>query len=705
MLEFNLNSPMERDLEPFAYVLRPASQADQTWRRQMMTARLRDTSSGFINMVQYDKDACEKDRWKRIHQWVANCNRHHKSCTEQRRRRTFLPSRVLVVPRKTDGTDLRIKLLDTRLHDAATLGCTYVTLSHSWGLDKNPIYRTTSDNIESRLRDGIRFNDLPATFRDTLTAARHLHVSYVWIDSLCIKQGDKEDWIKESTKMEEVYANAYLNISATSAASPTDGLNSSHELHPRLLNVELSGDARPNTYRLVDPTFWRSRVANAFVNTRGWVVQERVLASRVLHYTFDQVTWECQEFSAAEEFPDGLPHPITWDFYGQFKQRSVIAHDRSVGKETASTTCSSGATRELHDNWAQIVRLYSRCDLTEPNENKLIAISGLARAMQKQLKNDSYLAGLWRDNIYGGLLWEVDKGRKLIHGFQQDSTHLAVRRYGLSTRADAYRAPSWSWASVEGMVKLCGYMDVSGDLIACDEPNLEGASSSVTPRATILDVSIVPTDVEQPLGQVMAGRLAVSGRLYRYGYETIGYCTTTEHFRATGEYQNTRMDEQVEWTIFDRAWFLPLVLKKLSWEGDPPELIQSTQGTLLGASTSDAELRSSLENLVAERGSAAARDWKLPVAREWADRQSLRRGVGYHDTVAGLVVTPSPDRDTFRRIGIAEVRKITIDRLDDIGQVPQWEDEVSVPKVVVCNVSSAEALEKEDLVQGVFVIV
>ncbi|KAK4962047.1 hypothetical protein LTR10_002544 [Elasticomyces elasticus] len=645
MIEFDLHGRMDRDVKQFAYVLRPASKTDSIRRRQMMTVRLQNTYSGSMNMGRYDRDAYEKDRWERIRKWIANCRRNHKSCTGQRLRMSVLPSRVLVVPRRTNKTDYRIALLDTR---------------------------------------------------------KNLHVSYVWIDSLCIIQGDREDWIKESTRMEEVYANAYLNISATSGASPTDGLKSSHEMHPRLLNVGMSGDACHSIYQLVDVTFWRNRVTDAFVNSRGWVVQERVLASRVLHYTFDQVAWECLEFSAAEEFPDGLPHEVKWDIDGPFKQMSVIGHDRTVSKGTATTTLSGSVTSDLHNDWARIVRLYSRCDLTKPNEDKLVAISGLARAMQKQLKHSSYLAGLWSDNIYGGLLWKVDRGRKAIRGVQPDRSMLSVRRYGDATRADVYRAPSWSWVSVDGIVKLWDYMDVSGKPIASSEPGLESASLLVTPRATILDVSIVVREDKQPLGQVKAGQLAVSGRLYRYRYETDSWFKALQ-FRATGEFAaGASVDEGVEWTIFDSAWFLPLVLRKWVWEGSTPALFQSTQDTELEVSESDEALRSLLEELVAKRGSAAATDWRLPEARAWADRQLLRRGVGYHDIVLGLVLTPSSNGDTFKRIGIATISKSTIDRLDDTGQVPQWEEELSDPKV---SVSSAEALEKEDLVQGVFVIV
>lgn len=51
-------------------------------------------------------------------------------------------------------------------------------------------------------------------------------VHYIWIDSLCIIQGDPDDWLKESALMQKVYRNSFLNISATAAENSGDGLYS-----------------------------------------------------------------------------------------------------------------------------------------------------------------------------------------------------------------------------------------------------------------------------------------------------------------------------------------------------------------------------------------------------------------------------------------------------------------------------------------------
>ena len=86
---------------------------------------------------------------------------------------------------------------------------------------------------------------------------------------------------------------------------------------------------------------------------RGWVVQERILAPRMLYFTSTQVFWECYEKVACEVFPQGYP-----------EQRSNIEnyfHKKNL----------------VGPMWSEVVELYSKCKLTYSSD-KLVAISGLA---------------------------------------------------------------------------------------------------------------------------------------------------------------------------------------------------------------------------------------------------------------------------------------------------------------------------------------
>ncbi|KAL1614246.1 hypothetical protein SLS54_009896 [Diplodia seriata] len=67
----------------------------------------------------------------------------------------------------------------------------YAALSHCW-VNHVPL-RALKANIQDLQRE-IQEEELPRTFRDALAVTRQLGIPYLWIDSLCIIQDDKEDW-------------------------------------------------------------------------------------------------------------------------------------------------------------------------------------------------------------------------------------------------------------------------------------------------------------------------------------------------------------------------------------------------------------------------------------------------------------------------------------------------------------------------------
>ncbi|PVH90959.1 HET-domain-containing protein, partial [Periconia macrospinosa] len=101
----------------------------------------------------------------------------------------------------------------------------YIAFSHCWGgLEKEETEKfcTIRGNIGMR-RQEFSIDVLPQIFKDAVTITRALGKRYLWIDSLCIIQDDKNDWDIESKKMEDVSSNAYCTIAASSAANPKVG--------------------------------------------------------------------------------------------------------------------------------------------------------------------------------------------------------------------------------------------------------------------------------------------------------------------------------------------------------------------------------------------------------------------------------------------------------------------------------------------------
>ncbi|CAN9202239.1 unnamed protein product [Alternaria alternata] len=80
--------------------------------------------------------------------------------------------------------------------------------------------------------------------------------------------------------------------------------------------------------------------------------------------------------------------------------------------------------------WRYIVSDYTGMDLTEQRD-RLPAIAGVASQFENVL-GGRYLAGLWETALPGDLLWRTDQCAQCT---------------------PQYRAPSWSWASLDGKIK------------------------------------------------------------------------------------------------------------------------------------------------------------------------------------------------------------------------------------------------------------
>lgn len=168
---------------------------------------------------------------------------------------------------------------------------TYVTLSHCWGsVEKQAdIFKLRKENLETLCCE-IPLGRLCKTFQDAIVVTRSLGYEYIWIDSLCIIQGDEEDWRNESSLMSTVYGNGIVNISATAAKDGSEGLffQRDGEWDDRQWLETSEGD----NWELHDPALFPKAVNLAPISRRGWVFQERCLSQRVLHFTDSQIFLE-----------------------------------------------------------------------------------------------------------------------------------------------------------------------------------------------------------------------------------------------------------------------------------------------------------------------------------------------------------------------------------------------------------------------------
>lgn len=117
-----------------------------------------------------------------------------------------------------------------------------------------------------------------------------------------IIQGDEEDWKEAAATMGNIYQNAYMIITATHAIDSTQGLYALP--NPRLEAKPLA--RHPLFVREIPPSLlnkWMSRFDYTPIPLLrpGWVLQERFLSPRMVHFLWHKMVWECKKGEMDED--------------------------------------------------------------------------------------------------------------------------------------------------------------------------------------------------------------------------------------------------------------------------------------------------------------------------------------------------------------------------------------------------------------------
>ncbi|KAI0443967.1 heterokaryon incompatibility protein-domain-containing protein [Xylaria telfairii] len=360
--------------------------------------------------------------------WMEDCRSNHRECNAPAPAiQANLPTRVLGIDRvRLTG---RLQLLHTK-----NVTGEYIALSHSWG--GNQPAKTVKSNLVARCA-GFPLSELPPTFRDAIAVATELGIRYIWIDSLCIVQDDPEDWKREAAMMGDVYLNSYLTIAATRASNSEAGFLGPRSLTRTVkLPWTLLGPHSPTTESIYacQRRSFANDVDDGPLNRRAWVLQERVLSPRTLHFTEHQVYWECWQYHQGED--------LEYQYLGVMKKQAY-----PVELSPGSLLCDSPThSSRLLQGWWHMSSDYTSRGLTY-QVDKLIAIDGLVQKLASRLQI-SYIKGIWKEFLHPSVLWSART---------EDLEYLPL-----------VGAPSWSWASRKGPVnylQLYNYEPVSGFMI------------------------------------------------------------------------------------------------------------------------------------------------------------------------------------------------------------------------------------------------
>ncbi|KAI1458601.1 HET-domain-containing protein [Annulohypoxylon moriforme] len=349
---------------------------------------------------------------------------------------TYLPTRLVDVGTKTSEclrlviTEQYQPLIEAKDYESRR----YVALSYCWGSGKKVKrqLKTTKDTLNDHLQ-GIKAERLPKTLADAVRVCREIGIRYMWVDSLCIIQGDEDDWTRESFDMSKVFARCFLSLCVLRGNSCSSGflgkrdapktlrinfrstLNSSVSgglyicmSQPPKDNLVESGSRReipePDTYKVGE-----EEINSAIWSSRGWTFQEHFLSPRKVLFgdlMFHFICGNIQESEDGSRFQD-------WTRLGAF----------------ALSTRDGTSTLWL-PSWIMLLENYSRRHLSY-KQDTLPALSALARTYSDLHPGRKYLAGLWDTDLGRGLLWTPD---------------IEENPRSYLKNKDEYIAPSWSWA-------------------------------------------------------------------------------------------------------------------------------------------------------------------------------------------------------------------------------------------------------------------
>lgn len=402
---------------------------------------------------------------------IADCKSNHNHDACRREAETMLPTRIVDLGTGHESLP--------RLCESHSGTGKYMALSHCWG--KCQQFITTKETLVQKMI-GFEMNELPQTFRDAITVARRLNIRLLWIDALCIIQDDEADWDRESAVMAKVYSNAYVTLVATSSMGDQDGFL--RERPPDVNGVMISssfalGQAEPDVVvsRVMNHEASRTQyfigkdaAAGGPLGRRAWALQEDILSRRIISFQKHEIVWECPmgRFCECGEIQEGR------------HDRNFNKDSRKIARMQYKKAFTFAMTnKEVQDFWASTVVQYSERLLSEEGD-KLPALSGLASRV-RSVYQDDYLAGLWRSNLIIGLLWEVKHSKS-------------------GSLPQQYRAPSWSWASLNSVVV---YRDLEERLFDDDFPPWHFHTS-------VLDAQCTPLGHDL-MGRVKDGYVCLSG--------------------------------------------------------------------------------------------------------------------------------------------------------------------------------------------------
>ncbi|EFQ34118.1 heterokaryon incompatibility protein [Colletotrichum graminicola] len=312
----------------------------------------------------------------------------------------------------------------------------YMALSYVWGKVDMP--RTFITNLQQLKRPGALENiSLPRIIRHTMHLTALFGARYLWVDSLCVVQDDREFLSSHLRQMASIFAHAQaviIPVDGTNAESSIRGLKGTPREEARHLEQDQIqfGDRSLLVRTSIGQHQHgeaRSRKSNYF--DRGWTFQEYLFARRRICFENESAWFECCQSAMYEDHS----HPDIPD-----RKRDFLLN---VGYPSLTV-------------YSRLMEDYNNRQLTYP-QDCLSAMAGILPCYTRVFKG-GFLCGLPEMFFDAALLWQP-KGDLVRRKPVETSMGLGVN--------STSNLPTWSWVGWQGRLDFADWATGNDFVAAC----------------------------------------------------------------------------------------------------------------------------------------------------------------------------------------------------------------------------------------------
>ena len=358
--------------------------------------------------------------------WLESCE-NHVACKHLRLQRDQDP----------DFSDLHLTFIDVKRRLLVRPRCRvqYTALSYVWGQGPHDYTEfrdlaqsaSSEDDFTPLERQPVALTEsrLPRTLADAIAFTESVGKRYVWIDALCIPQGDREERLAQIDSMDLIYRNSACTLIALEGDGSSAGLPGASPDSPRhvLRNAECLNPGETTRWceelETLDDALSTSHWAS-----RAWTFQEGLLSTGKLVFSSKQVYFVCPSATSSEATSSMAKPPVMWN--------------RILNSIESSASTGPAFPKPLQDDQlGELVAEFTRRNLGHA-EDCLGAFKGVLSTMERT-RGDAhhyFFSGLPLADFGRWLLWSE---------MPQQPRAPAIPAFAPPANWQNVGWPSWTW--------------------------------------------------------------------------------------------------------------------------------------------------------------------------------------------------------------------------------------------------------------------